>query len=38
VVAGFIALLLTGSNIKDIHRRAKAHVNGPRAASGTGAP
>ncbi len=38
VVAGFFALLLTGSNIKDIHRRAKAHVNGPLAAPKAGAP
>jgi uncharacterized protein (TIRG00374 family) len=38
VLAGFIALLLTGSNLKDIHRRAKAHVHGATAAPVPGAP
>jgi uncharacterized protein (TIRG00374 family) len=37
VVAGFIALLLTGGNISELHRRAKAHVSEPMMAPGPGA-
>jgi len=37
VVAGFIALLLTGGNIAELHRRAKAHVSEPMMAPGPGA-
>jgi len=33
VVAGFIALLLTGGNIADLHRRAKAHASQPMMAT-----
>lgn len=38
VLAGFIALLLTGGNLKDIHRSAKAHVHGATAAPVPGNP
>jgi uncharacterized membrane protein YbhN (UPF0104 family) len=37
VVAGFIALVLTGGNLADLHRRAKAHVSEPMMAPEPGA-
>jgi uncharacterized protein (TIRG00374 family) len=32
VLAGFIALLITGGNITDLHRDARAHASGPMSA------
>jgi uncharacterized protein (TIRG00374 family) len=36
VVAGFVALLLTGGNLGELHRRAKEHVSAPMVAPGAG--